>query len=113
MRIPRILSFLVILTASVAWATTLADVQSAATTLDTAYHSLDQRVDACPRGACVDRSAILSDRLTLEGQRSTLHSDRTSLDPCSNCSTVDATISSIDTTAGTVAAKINEWDSTD
>ena len=112
MRSPRFIFFLAVLTASVAWATTVADVQQAASSLDTAYHALDQRVTDCPSGACAGRSSILADYQTLEGQRSTLHSDRTSLDPCTTCGAVDATIASVDASAGTVAAKISEWNDT-
>lgn len=98
--------------ATVALAATLAEVTADANALHSEYQSLETRVDNCPDGTCQDAAQILADLASAESDRSQLHTDRATLDPCTTCSSVDGTIGDIDDLSADLASGTSEWNET-
>ena len=102
---------LVLALATSALAVTVAELLSQATSLESTFDSLTSRANACPGGACADRPSIQSDLAAAEAARTALENDRATLSPCSNCSTLDAEIGSVDAKAAAARSTIGGWDS--
>jgi hypothetical protein len=98
--------------AGAALAATLAEVTADANALLTEYEDLESRVDNCPGGTCPEAQDILDDLDVAEADRTQLHADRDTLDPCSSCGSVDATISDIDDLSAELAAGTGDWNET-
>ena len=95
-----------------ALAATLAQVTADADALLVVYEDLEVRIAACPGGVCVgtEPQDILDDLADAEVDRAQLHSDLATLNPCSNCSSVDSTIVEIDDLAGELLDTTGNWD---
>jgi hypothetical protein len=95
--------------ATVAAAFTVVELQQRADTLLSTYQTIYSQASACTNGQCSERSAIESGFAAAESNRSQIHADRNTLDPCSTCQELDATLQSIDDTASDVAGIIEGW----
>lgn len=95
--------------ATAAMAFTVAELQARADTLLDDLEVLEVQVDNCPDGDCPERQQIEDDFDVADSDRLQLNTDRATLEPCSTCSTLDATLSSIDDLADTLRGTIQGW----
>ena len=102
--------FVFLAVATVAAAFTVAELQQRASTLLSRYQTLYSQANACTGGTCTERSTIESDFSSAESQRTQLHADRSTLNPCTTCQELDSTLQSVDQRASEVAGIIEGWD---
>lgn len=101
---------LAIVLATSAFAATVGELQSRANDLNATCGSLLSRAEACPGGTCPDGAAIRSEFAAAETSRLELKADRETLNPCTTCSTLDETISTVDARAATMRGILDGWD---
>ena len=98
-----------VLNATLALAFTVSGLTTRATALSATYTDLATRIEACPGGTCADRDAIISDFAAAQAARAQLHTDRDTLNPCSNCQTLDSKIGNVDALAALGPSTEPDW----
>jgi hypothetical protein len=106
----NVLAVMFALVATVALAVTVAELEQVGNALLADYVELDGRVDDCPDGKCAEAGQILDDFDALEEERADMHADRQTLNPCTNCGSLDATIGQVDALAASIAERVMEWE---
>lgn len=96
--------------ATLALAFDVGQLETRASVLSADYSDLITEAQACPRGDCENAAAILAGIEQADAERTALHADRATLDPCSTCKTLDATLLQIDQKEEAITQIIVEWD---
>ena len=106
-------AFLIVMCLAVpsAFALTEQDVQNEASSLQSDLVALRARVNACPRGACSDASAIRADLAALDSSLTQLHGDRVALGSC-GCQSLDALIAEDVQRDADIHIIVDDWEST-
>lgn len=99
-----------LLVATAAWAITVAELEDVAEALLVDYEDINVEIDNCPGGTCPTAQQILSDLDDLEVERSDMHSDRDTLDPCANCTYLDGVIGDVDGEAAYALDETGGWE---
>lgn len=102
-----ILAFLAV--ATIAAAFTVSELQKRADSLLPTYQALVAQANACADGQCPERASIESSFASAESQRTQLHTDRATLNPCGSCQHLDSTLQAVDGAADEVAGIIEGW----